>query len=484
MLFPPAGSGKSTRFSTPFQTLGARGLNNLAAKLLLAVLPANAPFFRLMLDEFTLEKLTGKKDLKGAVEEALSRIERIVMADIEASNARASFIEAMKLLLVSGNVLIFLPPKGGLKVFRLDHYVVKRDPSGNVLRIVVEENLSRMEVDGSLLGEQADKSSVSGEDTVQLYTCIERQPDATWKAWQELEGRRLQGEGTYPEDKCPWMALRMTVQTGEDYGRSYIEEYLGALSTLESLTKAIVKGSAASAKVIFLVKPNSTTKVKDLAEAESGDIKNGNAEDVTVVQMGKHADFTVAANTIERISSELSYVFLLNSAIQRKGERVTAEEVRWMAGELDTINGGLYSSISQDFQLPYLVNNMARLEKKGRLPALPKGLVTPAIVTGIDAIGRGQDLSKLAGLLEDLKPLGPEVLVKHIKVGEYIKRAAAARGVETAGLVPTEEELKQMDSDARMAAMVHKLGPNAINQMGGMAQTAMSNAAAPQSQGT
>lgn len=473
MLFPPAGSSKSTRFSTPFQTLGARGLNNLAAKLLIAILPANSPFFRLMLDEFTLEKLTGKKDLKGAIEEALSRIERIVMADIEASNARASFIEAMKLLLVSGNVLIHLPPSGGMKVFRLDHYVVKRDPSGNTLRIIVEENLSRMEVDGSLLTEVADKSTADGEDTVQLYTCIERQPDGTWKAWQELEGRRLAGEGTYPKDKCPWMPLRMTVQTGEDYGRSYVEEYLGALSTLESLTKAIVKGSAAAAKVIFLVKANSTTKVKTLAETESGDIREGNAEDVTVVQMDKHADFTVAANTIDRISSELAYVFLLNSAIQRKGERVTAEEVRFMAGELDTLNGGLYSTLSQDFQLPYLKNQMARLEKKGRLPTLPPGLVSPAIVTGIDAIGRGQDLTKLAGLLEDLKPLGEEVIAKYLNVDEYIKRAAAARGVETNGLVASKEEVAAKDQQTQMAGMVAKLGPNVINQLGGMAQSQM-----------
>ena len=41
------GFGTSSRLNTPFQGIGARGVNNLASKLLLALLPPNSPFFRL-----------------------------------------------------------------------------------------------------------------------------------------------------------------------------------------------------------------------------------------------------------------------------------------------------------------------------------------------------------------------------------------------------------------------------------------------------
>ena len=40
---------------------------------------------------------------------------------------------------------------------------------------------------------------------------------------------------------------------GEDYGRGRVEEFLGDLQSLESLTQAITEGSAAAAKVVFLV---------------------------------------------------------------------------------------------------------------------------------------------------------------------------------------------------------------------------------------
>ena len=48
----------------------------------------------------------------------------------------------------------------------------------------------------------------------------------------------------------------------------------------------------------------------------------------------------------------MSYAFLLNTAIQRDAERVTAQEIRYMAQQLETAMGGIYSLLSQEFQLP------------------------------------------------------------------------------------------------------------------------------------
>ena len=63
------------------------------------------------------------------------------------------------------------------------------------------------------------------------------------------------------------------------------------LRSLESLMQAMVEGSAAAAKVVFLVSPSATTKPQSLAKAGMGAIIQGRAEDVSVVQVGKTADF-------------------------------------------------------------------------------------------------------------------------------------------------------------------------------------------------
>ena len=63
----------------------------------------------------------------------------------------------------------------------------------------------------------------------------------------------------------------------------------------------------------------------------------------------------VSLQAITRIEERLAFDFLLNSAIQRKAERVTAEEIRYMAQELETAQGGVYSILSQEMQLLLLI---------------------------------------------------------------------------------------------------------------------------------
>jgi hypothetical protein len=483
-LVPPEGSSGSTILPTPYQSLGARGLNNLSAKLLLTLLPPNTPFFRYTISDLMLEQMTGQEGMRAQIEEALDRMERAVMQEIETTAIRVPAFEALKQLLVAGNVLLYLLPEGGMKMFRLDRYVCKRDPMGNVLEIVTKENMSAMELPNSIRQSVLNiKKNQAGanedQDTIELYTQIKRTP-TKWEIVQEVCGIEVPGSrGSYPLKKSPWVVLRFVAIDSEDYGRGYVEEYLGDLKSLEGLTKAIVQGSAAAAKVLFLVKANSTTKHKVLAESESGDIREGNGDDVTVLQLEKYADFKVALETIKGLEERLSYAFLLNSSIQRNGERVTAEEIRFMANELETALGGVYSTQSQEFQLPLVICVSHRMELKGKLPVLPEGAITPMITTGVEALGRGNDLTKLAGLAQDLAPFGPEALQMYFNVDDYAKRCGAARGIDMKGLIPTKEEIAAKQQQNQMTAMVHKLGPNAINAMGGMAKEGMKQSAAP-----
>jgi len=439
-LIPPEGHSESTVYDTPYQAIGARGVNNLASKLLMALLPPNSPFFRLTIDDFDILEVAGP-EARGQVEEALARIERTGMSEIEALALRVPTFELLKHLIIGGNGLLYMPKKGDVKFFRLDRYVVKRDYMGNVLEIITKESVSPM-----MLPKQAQEIINNDGDAaknIDLYTCVKR-TDKGWYIHQEVMGEVIEGTtGTYPKDKNPFIPLRLNRIDGEDYGRGYVEEYLGDLKSLEALTQAIVEGSAASAKVLFMVAPNGTTKARVLAESPNGAIVQGNAQDVSTLQVNKFNDFRVALETINTITERLSFSFLLNSSVQRNAERVTAEEVRYAAQELESALGGVYSIMSQEFQLPLVKLLLSRLETAGKMPKMPKDTVKPQIVTGIEALGRGQDLNKLAQMLQYLQPLGPEVLQKYMNVGDYIDRLAASLGIDTGGLIKNEEQMQQ-----------------------------------------
>lgn len=473
-LIPPEGNTGATKLPTPYQATGARGVNTLAAKLLLALLPPNSPFFRLTIDDFTLEQLTQQEGMRAEVEEALNKVERAVMGEIEGTAIRTPSFSALRHLLVGGNVMLFLPQNGGMRLFPLSSYVVKRDSMGNVLEHITLEKIapaSLPENIRSFVMDGADSNDLQKD--VEVYTHVIRK-DGKWHVKQEAHGKEIPGSaGTYPLDKSPWIPLRFITVDGEDYGRGFVEEYLGDLKSLEGLTKAIVQGSAAAAKVLFLVRPNGTTSLKVLTESESGDVRSGNAQDVTVLQMDKFADFRVALETMNGLKESLAFAFMLNTAIQRNGERVTAEEIRYMAQELESTLGGVYSTLSLEFQLPLVNRLMHQMERKGKLPSLPKGVVRPAIVTGVEAIGRGNDLNKLSQFLAGISQI-PEAL-QALNVSDFVKRFGTSLGIDMKGLVLSEEEMAQKAQQAQMMAMMEKLGPNAVNQLGGMAQKGMEN---------
>lgn len=467
-LVPDEGDTTAKRFPTPYQSVGARGVNNLASALLLSLLPPNAPFFRLVLDDKAkMEMDQIDPTIKNQIDHAMSRIERSVMSEIETSGVRISVFEAVKQLIVAGNVLFYIPDKGNVRVFRLDRYVVTRNPDGTPDKIVIRECMSPDSLPEGIRDYVAGNMAAN-EKVVDLYTCVKYMPDGKVHVFQEVQGQVIpESEGIFPANQSPYIPLRMMRVDGEDYGRGYVEQFFGDLKSLEALSQAIVEGSAASAKVLFLVNPNGTTRAKTLSESPNGAIREGTANDVSVLQVQKHADFSVALQTMSKIEERLSYAFLLTESTIRNAERVTAEEVRLVTQSIERQLGGIYSVLSQEFQLPMVHRLMYRMERGKRLPKIPKDMVKPAIVTGIDALGRGNDLNKLDVYLAGIgQTLGPEVLQQYINIREYLDRRAAALGIDAEGLVKSEEQIAQEQQAQQQAMMMQQaaqtMGPGAM----------------------
>ena len=480
-LVPPQGHSNATAYETPFQGVGARGVNNISAKLLLTLFPPNASFFRLMIDPYKLKKLGGGEQVKTEMEKALAEIENAVAKEVETSALRVPIFEALKHLIVSGNALIYFPDDGGMRVFKLENYVVKRDPFGNVLHIVTKESIAP-----SALPEEARKlletseaqeynEDYSHENSVDLFTCVHRR-DNKWEVYQEVNKQIIpESEGEYAIDKCPFIPLRYSRVDGDDYGRGLVEEYLGDLRSLEALTQAVVEGSACASKVLFLVNPNGTTKIRSLSDAKNGQFVSGNVVDVNALQLQKYGDFRVAKEVMAEIQTRLAFAFLLNTSIQRDADRVTAQEIRFMAQELETALGGAYSILSQEFQLPMVSRLMERMSRSGRLPKLPKNdLIRPLIVTGVEALGRGNDLTKLDLFLSGLAQIfGPEAMMQYVNVEDYLKRRATALNIDTDGLVKSAEEMQAQKQQAQALQLTRELGPQTIKGISDVAGQAM-----------
>lgn len=482
-LLPEDGANGSTKFVTPEQSLGARGVNNVSAKLLMALFPPNAPYLKMEVDDLTAQEMTGQEGVKDEIDKAFSQFVRRVMTDFEARALRSDLYEVFRLLVTTGNATLYVPEDGRCRVYRLDKYVCKRDPGGNLIEWVSKEPIAiaalpeetrnalpeggSSETPEAANGVQTEASA----DTVDLFTHVLLNEEGQYTVYQEVEGEIIPGsEGAYLPDDLPFLVLRYNKVDGEDYGRGLIEEYLGDLAHLESLSKAIREFVAISSRVIPILDPNGILDAKDLVNAENGEPVVGNKEDVSFLQIERYNDFRVAKEMIDELSQRLAFSFLMNTAIQRPGERVTAEEIRYMARELEDTLGGTYSVQAVDLQLPLAKVQIKNLESRGSLPELPKQVATPKVVTGMDALGRGNDLSNL---MQFLNLIGESPAAQSIKWENLALRLANGLNIETEGLLMTPEEIQAQQQQQMMMQMADRLGPNAVNQLGGMAQKSM-----------
>lgn len=467
-VMPEEGFGPHSRLDTPFSGVGARGVNNLASKLLLALLPPNSPFFRLQADAKKLAEENTPPELMSEIEQSLQGLEELVMAEVSRGSYRVGIHEALKHLIITGNALLYLPDDGGLRVFHLDRFVTKRDPMGNLLKVATKETLSLSALPEDVRNRVAatDPEGLNEYSQVDLYTASCRKGDE-WVISQDVKGIEIpEAGGRVPLDQNPFIPLRLSRIDGEAYGRGFVEEYLGDIQSLESLTRAIVEGSAAAAKVLFLVNPNGTTRAKTLSDSPNGAIVQGNAGDVTTLQLNKFNDFRTAQVTMEAIKDRLGSAFLLTSGVVRNAERVTAEEIRMLSQELESSLGGLYSLLASEMQMPLVNRVMSVMQKKGELPKLPDNLVKTVIVTGVEALGRGNDLSKLDLFLAGAaQVVGPQAIGQFVNVEEYFKRRATSLGIKTQGLIKSAEQMQQEAQQAQMMQLAQKVGPAGIKAL-------------------
>lgn len=449
-LLPPEGHTEDADLPTPYQSLGSRGVNNLASKLSLALLPPGNSFYRLQVPPSVADELNDD----GEIEEALRKIENRGMRHIDGSNTRLVVHSALKHLIVSGNALLYLPTKMPARAFRLTQYVVVRDGDGEWQEIVVKELQDPSGLDEGIrtaVGIEPDRT-----EDVEVYTHVKRTGDKVeWH--QEIEDKIVpdsQGRSSLAES--PFIPLRWSAVEGEHYGRSHVEEYLGDLRSLEGLSKAIVQGAAIAAKVIFLENPNSITDTEELEKAESGEIVTGREEDISVLQVQKHADMSVAKQTADDITLRLSHAFLLTTGTIRNAERVTAEEVRLQAQELEDVLGGVYTVLSQELQMPLARRNIAKMRATGEMPKLPKGALEPVIVTGFDALGRGHELNKYRQYFTDGVSMFGEAFLAEFKTGDVAKMMATQYNVDIKDLLKTPEEKAEEQQQQMGAGMLEQ----------------------------
>lgn len=459
-VLPADGHDEDTRLETPYQSTGARLVNNLSAKLLLTLLPPNTPFFRLLMGEELKDQVQteGEEGATDKAEAKLIGVEQSIMKQIEREALRVPTFIAMKDLIITGNSLV-VKTKTGMKTYKLTDYVIVRDYEGNLLELITRETVKKESLSEGITSQLGEEVT---EGNIGIYTRTVLR-SGTWYEYQHVEGVLVDDSGmTYKKDSpdFPYIPLRWTAISGENYGRGLVEQYLGDFITLEGLSQLLIEASAVMARVLFGKKPGALLDIEELNDASNGAFVYGDLEqDISVLRVDKGNDLTMAGNMVETITRRLEQAFLVASSVARESERTTATEIRYMASDLEQSLGGVYSVLALEFQRP-----LANILLGQASATLQEFDIEPVIVTGIEALGRNAELDKLRQFNGYMAELGaPEITLKKLNIGTYIERLANSLELDTTGLIVTDEEIQAQEQRAREDALVQQGAEGMVN---------------------
>jgi hypothetical protein len=151
-----------------------------------------------------------------------------------------------------------------------------------------------------------------------------------------------------------------------------------------------------------------------------------------------------------------------------------------MAEELEDNLGGVYSLLSQTLQLPLAKRLEANLVRRRALKPLPKGSVTPQVVTGLAAIGRGHDLQRLQDAIEMVAKLAavfPEA-PQQVNIADLVKRIFLGAGVDVDGLLKTKEQVQAEQEAAQKQQMQAQMMDKGMGPMAKAAAETMAGSGA------
>lgn len=425
------------------QSAGAILVNHLANKMAVAMWSPTRPNFRLEVGDETAKKLRAGGITVEDANAALSRYERRAVRSLNKGDARAKFVRLMQLLIATGNALLDLSTDTP-RVLALPYYAVKRNHDGSLNTLIVKERMEFNELADNVRA--ACPRIYSDSALIDFYTWVRPIDGGRFEITKWVNETKLPNAFTAIKQRDSVYLHPMTwaLSDEDNYGTGLVEDVEQDFESLAAVSTAVVDGAIVGCEVRWLVNPTGQTSVEDFKNSRNGDAVAGVPTDIEAKMANNLAAVQAAMSVTERWEQRLGRLFLMHTAITRDAERVTAEEVRRNALEIETTHAGAYSALSHGVQTP-IASWMLRTAKID----LQNTDIDMTVITGLDALSRAGDLEALAMALDLLAKLTalPENLSGRLKMDVLTKDVGAGFGIDLSRYVMTNAEYGQTLAD-------------------------------------
>lgn len=482
VCLPENHNEKSDEVKHDWQSVGAQAVNHVVNKLMLTLFAPSRPFMRLEISAEARSQL-GEQVAEEDIDDILATGERKA---VKVMDSRGDVRPALGLgvlnLVTLGNACFKFPEKKHEK-FRCLYardWAVQRTGAGDVLRLVIREKYSFGELEEKV--QQAYRTHRPGkrdDEMVTHYVVIIRNGKGGYEVKQYVEDHYLgpDFDGAYKDyATLPYKVITWQLADNADYGSGLVEDYAGDFAAVSAMSEAEVKAAILACEFRWLVNPGGMTKPEDLEQSENGAALPGIKDDISPLSTDQGQNLQTIAGVLEKYITRIGRGFLLGSAVTRDAERVTAEEIRMQATELETSLGGAYTRLAVEMQTPLARFLLAEVDIK-----VDGKAVDMSIVTGLDALSRNGDLEALRQALADINLVNtlPPQAQDRLNLGAIYSTILNGHGLPAGKYVKSEQQVST-EQQARAAAEQQQEVNAASAQAG--AQAVAAQATQPQGQ--
>lgn len=445
VLLPTNVDQNSSSIQYDWTSVGAQAVNNLANRFALNLFRPGVPFFRLDIARDTEAQLAEAGVKQADMREVMVNAEQEGMRVMDREALRPSIVSAFEQLIILGNTL--MNTEGELEFINIRNYVVRRALSGKVVEILTHYELLVDELEDTV---QAMLKGKRPDETVHFVRHYLKE-GKKWHLKQYVDQIYVpDGDTTFNEAAFPLHPLTWRLAKGQHYGTGLVEDYSGDFSTLSNLSESEVKLALLMSDYRWLIGYESGTNIEDFKKTRTGDVIMGRQQDVTIASaglMGQNLQYV--STSVDKVIRRIGAGFMLGTAVTRDAERVTAEEMRQQAQELEVTLGGAYSRLAVDMQLPIVTYLMGKVDVK-----VDGKAIQPTIVTGMDALSRNAEAQQLAAFIAQVNQLAtiPDDVRARLKLGEILSTMAAASGLTSRRFVLSDDEAAAAQQAAQQQA--------------------------------
>jgi len=465
ICLPKGYDQNSDELSRDFQSVGAQAVNHLANKIMLAGFAPSRPFFRTDASFEVAQELAALGVDEQALSKKLADAEKAAVKRLDNRAMRPKLYEVIKHLIVTGNALLTLEEDA--RVIGIKKYVARRSASGKLLELIIADTVLFDELDHAVQQQMHQVARYPADREVTLYRWVKRNSDNDYimTQWVDVIQLPAQFNGKWPEDQLPFRVLTWDLSDDAHYGTGLVEDYKGDFAGLSALTRSQIMGAILASEFRWLVNPAGMTRPEDFEQSENGSAIPGVQGDITLLEGSKSQDLQLTMAMAQEYVSRIGRGFLLGSTMIRDAERVTQEEIRLIANELETSLGGAYSRLAVDLQLPLAKWLMADVGL-----GIDGKQFVPSIVTGLEALSRTGDLEELKLWLGDMAQIAalPPPVLQRLDTDKLASALGAPRRIDVTLFMKSPEQMAA-EQQAAMAQqqqlMASQAGANAAENI-------------------